>query len=434
MFGHPRGLAVLFFTELWERFSFYGMRAILVLYLVAQTQNGNPGLGWNEYDALTLYGWYTMLVYLMGIPGGIIADRWLSQRKAIMVGGALLCAGHLLMAYINIVAFFVALSLIILGVGLLKPNISTMVGELYPKNDPRRDSGFTIFYMGINIGAFLASLLVGYVGERIGWHYGFMMAGLGMIVGQCVYIWGQKYLGEAGRLTKSKDLKEKVVHPPLTSLEKKRIVVVLISFLIVIVFWGAFEQAGGFLNLYTDQYTNRMLGGFEIPASWFQSLNPFFIVILGPVFVLLWQSLGKKKKDPSAIFKMGLGNVILGLGFALMIGAALECGKENLVKCSMLWITGSYLLQTIGELCLSPVALSFVTKMSPPRAVATMMGLYFAMTGLGDKLAGEIGKVAVTYGALHVFAGIAIFTVVAGLILIALTRSINRLAHDKEVV
>ena len=426
---HPKGLYILFFTEMWERFSYYGMRAILVLYLVSET--GKSGLGWAEADALSLYGWYTMMVYVMSIPGGIIADKFLGQRKSVMVGGFLLCAGHFLMAYTALWAFYAALVLIVLGVGMLKPNISTMVGALYDRDDPRKDAGFTIFYMGINIGAFASALIVGYVGEKVGWHYGFALAGIGMLLGQAVYIYGQKYLGDAGILKKALSTGSKQVIEPLTKIEIDRLVVLMISFLIVIVFWAAFEQAGGLMNLYTDKYIYKDVLGWEVPTSWFQSLNPFFIITLAPLFAFIWVKLARSNKEPSAIFKMGLGTVILGTGFLLMVGASLQRASTG-DKSSLWWVVGAYLLHTLGELCLSPVALSFITKMAPERIASIMMGIYFAATGLASKGAAYLGALAQSLGELAIFSGIAITTMVLGALLMLLSKMLNKLSHYSE--
>jgi dipeptide/tripeptide permease len=286
LFGHPVGLYVLFFTELWERFSYYGMRALLSLYVATSAMAVDPGLGWSTKDAIWLYGWYTMLVYVAAIPGGWIADKYLGQKKTVMYGGFLLCLGHGILAVPTTWAFFTGLILIILGVGGLKPNISTMVGGLYSQDDIRRDSGFTIFYIGINIGAFLSSIVVGLVAYEYGWHYGFGLAGIGMILGQLVFIYGQKYLIHVGNfLGNSSDTTElEALKKPLTKIEKDRVIVLLISFLIVIVFWGAFEQAGGLMNLYTDTKVDREIGlSFisEVPAAVFQSLNAGYIIIFG---------------------------------------------------------------------------------------------------------------------------------------------------------
>ena len=326
MFGHPKGLFILFFTELWERFSFYGMKAILVLYMTAELTSG--GLGWTDEKGLWILGWYGFLVYGMSIPGGIIADSFLGQKKAVMVGGLFLCAGHFLLAYPPVWAFYTALWLIIMGVGMLKPNISTMVGRLYGSNDPRQDAGFTIFYMGINIGAFLAPLTVGYLAHQYGWHYGFALAGIGMFAGQITYLWGQKYLNDGDLVAKkAKDSSlavEQSSRKPISRIEIDRLFVLMISFVAVLFFWAAFEQAGGLMSLYTEKYTNRQVFNWDVPTAWFQSLNPFFIVLLGPLFAWLWIWLGKRKKDPSSIFKMGLGTVVLSIGFLFMVGASIE--------------------------------------------------------------------------------------------------------------
>lgn len=429
LWGHPIGLYVLFFTELWERFSYYGMRAILVLYLVSQTSEG--GLGWTNIEALELYGWYTMLVYLMSVPGGIIADRLLGQKKCVMLGGLLLVAGHSLMAYTEMWAFYGALGLIILGVGFLKPNISTMVGGLYGSKDGRRDAAFTIFYMGINIGAFLSALVVGYVGENIGWHYGFAIAGIGMAAGQAVFMWGQKHLQGVGDLIKAKQTGTENTKQPLTKIEWDRIKVLLISFGIVIVFWAAFEQAGGFLNLYADQLTDRSLMGWEVPASWFQSLNPMFIILFGGIVAATWTYLSRKGKEPSAIMKMALGTFIMGLGFVLMVGASVEREVTEGLS-SMWWLVGAYGLHTLGELALSPIALAYITKISPKRLVASMMGLYFAATGVAMKFAAELGALSETLGDKGVFILISAISIGFALLLMAFVKPINRMAHEDK--
>jgi len=309
LFGHPVGLYVLFFTEMWERFSYYGMRAILVLYLVGATTESNAGLGWTNGEALALYGWYTMLVYVASIPGGWIADKFLGQKKSVLYGGILLVAGHSILAIEEMWAFYSGLGLIIAGVGLLKPNISTMVGGLYKQGDIRRDKGFTIFYIGINIGAFLSSLIVGYVGEVHGWHYGFGLAGIGMALGLLQYVLGQKHLKNVGNfLGASENAEEKeAMKKPLTKIEQDRVIVLFISFLLVIVFWGAFEQAGGLMNIYAKEKTARVLMGWEVPASWFQSLNAKFIIFLGTSVAAYWANRKLKGKVSTSLFKMILG-------------------------------------------------------------------------------------------------------------------------------
>ena len=392
LFGHPIGLYVLFFTEMWERFSYYGMRAILVLYIASSMDDG--GLGWTKANALALYGWYTMLVYVMAIPGGIIADKLIGQRKSVLIGGLILIAGHGILAVEQPWAFYTGLGLIILGVGMLKPNISTMVGGLYPKGDIRRDKGFTIFYIGINVGAFFASLIVGYVGEKIGWHYGFGLAGIGMAIGMMIYYWGQKYLTHVGNFSGvSENPEEKAaMNRPLTSIEKDRVKVLLLSFLIIIVFWGAFEQAGGLLNIYADEKVNRHIFGWEMPASWFQSFNAFFIILFGTTVAGFWANRKLKGKETSTLLKMGIGTIIMGLGFLLMVFASREASSIAYGTAAFWWLVGAYLLHTIGELCASPTALSFITKLAPMKYASIMMGVYFAATGLGNKLAGSIGE------------------------------------------
>ena len=451
LFGHPVGLYVLFFTELWERFSYYGMRAILTLYMLAKVSSDNPGLGWEEGKALATYGWYTMLVYVVSIPGGIIADKILGQKQSVMIGGWLLVAGHGVLSIEQDWAFFSGLGLIVLGVGLLKPNISTMVGGLYKEGDPRRDKGFSIFYIGINVGAAVAAILVGIVAQAYGWHYGFGLAAVGMVLGQLVYVGGQKYLTHVGNPPKKDNAENEAsvsiaeifkqmfstkktlgvlillfaisvllptqtmetevvayiifflflsivvgfmmtVYQDLTGkVEKDRFIVLLLSFLIVIVFWGAFEQAGGLLNIYAEQKTNRTLSsGWEIPAAFFQSLNPLYIILFGIPVAGFWAWMKRKGKEASSIFKMAVGVIIMGLGFVFMVFATME--YENAGESAIYWLVFAYLLHTIGELSASPVALSFITKLAPLRYGALMMGLYFAATGLGNKVAGVVGE------------------------------------------
>ncbi|MBW8051097.1 MAG: peptide MFS transporter [Cytophagales bacterium] len=393
MFGHPKGLFYLFFTELWERFSYYGMRAILVLFIYASIENG--GLGWTKVEALSLYGWYTMLVYLMSIPGGILADRVLGQKKTVMLGGALLCVGHGTLAIHGETAFFIGLTLIVLGVGALKPNISTMVGGLYGQGDIRRDKGFTIFYIGINIGAFLASVIVAIVAEQFGWHVGFGLAGIGMAIGQVFYIYGQKTLKGVGDYVKPERIEGTDTSKPLTPVERDRVKLLLISFLIIIVFWGAFEQAGGLMNIYAHEKIDRNLFGlWEIPAGVFQSVNPLFIMLFGTLVAAFWVKRRLKGKEESSIFKMAIGTIIMGMGFFAMSAASVEASSEPFGKAGIYWLIIAYFLHTIGELCASPVALSFITKLAPLKYASIMMGVYFAATGVGNKIAGWVGEAA----------------------------------------
>lgn len=490
LFGHPIGLYVLFFTEMWERFSYYGMRAILTLYMVARTTDDNAGLGWDDGRALALYGWYTMLVYVASIPGGIIADKILGQKKSVMVGGWLLVAGHGTLSIEQDWAFYVGLLLIILGVGMLKPNISTLVGGLYKVGDERRDKGFSIFYIGINVGAAMAALIVGVVASKWGWHAGFGLAAIGMVFGQLVYLWGQKFIVHVGNKPTKESKKDEnnisiseilkrnftntstliimlffalvsvllplmffeneqyaymafflfltlVIASLITiykdlngKIEKDRYVVLLLSFIIVIVFWGAFEQAGGLMNLYAQNKTDRMLLGIEIPAAVFQFFNPFYILILAVPVANFWLWIKHRGKESSSLFKMANGVIIMGLGFIFMVFASME--YEALGESAMYWLILAYLLHTVGELCASPVVLSFVTKLAPAKYGALMMGVYFASTGLGNKVAGIIGESAEDAGEINVFIGITITCVVFGILVLFLLKPLKRLTHGAE--
>jgi len=434
IFGHPAGLYVLFFTEMWERFSYYGMRAILVLYLVAESTPDtiNPGLNWETGAALSLYGTYTMLVYVASIPGGWIADNILGQKKSVLYGGILLVLGHSILAVEEMWAFYTGLGLIIAGVGMLKPNISSMVGGLYAQGDVRRDKGFIIFYIGINIGAFLSSLIVGYVGETYGWHYGFGLAGIGMTLGLIQYLFGQKYLSQVGDFigdNKSEEGKD-VLKKPLTSIEKDRLVVLFLSFILVIVFWGAFEQAGGLMNIYASEKTDRLFMGWLVPASWFQSLNAMFIIFLGTTVATYWAKRKLKNQLSSSLFKMIIGLIIMGTGFFFMSAAATQYETQG--SSAMYWLVLAYLFHTIGELCISPVALSFITKLAPLKYASLTMGVYFAMTGFGNKLAGILGEASQSMGEFTIFTGIAIFCVVFGCLVLLFRTKLEKLTHGAE--
>ncbi len=432
LFGHPAGLYILFFTEMWERFSYYGMRALFVLFLVAETTSSNAGFGWTNEEALALYGTYTMLVYLASVPGGWVADRLLGQRKTVMLGGALLCIGHGVLAFNSEIAFYIGCLFIILGVGGLKPNISSMVGGLYKPKDERRDIGFYIFYMGINIGGFLAPILCGYIGEKYNWHYGFGLAALGMLLGQGVYFWGQKYLVHVGNKMSVKNEADRVLlERPLTKIEKDRVKVLLISFLLIILFWAAFEQAGGLMNLYASQKTDRnFFGLFEIPASVFQSVNSFFIITLATAVGAFWVRWKKKGKEASSIFKIALGLVIMALGFGFMAAASAQYAQEG--SSAMYWVILAFLFHTVGELCASPVSLSYITKLAPLKYASIIMGLYWAATGLGNKVAGKIGELSQSLGEFEIFLGIAIVWSAIGLLVIAMLKPLKRLSHGAE--
>jgi POT family proton-dependent oligopeptide transporter len=433
LWGHPKGLYILFFTELWERFSYYGMRAILVLYVTAKTTALNPGMGWNNVSALELYGWYTMMVYVMSVPGGLLADRFLGQKKTVLLGGFLLCIGHFILAFDTLWAFYTGIVLIILGVGGLKPNISTMVGGLYKSGDVKRDTAFTIFYIGINIGAFTAPLIVGYVGEEINWHYGFGLAGIGMAIGQIVYMFGQKYLKTVGNFVpaiKENGIRKKV---KLTSIEKDRMLVLILSFIIVIVFWGAYEQAGGLMNLFARDKIDRSIMGFVIPASYFQALPAFYVILFGMPIAYLWTQWRKMGKESSSLFKMGIGTIIMGFGFLLLAKAASNASISIDGKASVYWLFAVYLLHVIGELSISPVALSFITKLAPVKYASLMMGIYFMVTGLGNKLAGMLGEAAQNTSEKTIFISVFIFCVAFGLVLVLFVKKLKKLTHGADI-
>ena len=428
--GHPKGLFVCFATEMWERFSYYGMRALLILYLTKH---------WEFTDATSylIYGAYTSLVYIMPVFGGMLADQILGSKKAVTYGAILLVFGHLGMTVeSNEQIFYLSLALIVSGVGFLKPNISTMVGALYEEGDPRRDSGFTIFYMGINIGAFTATLLCGYLGEQVGWAYGFGAAGIGMLFGLIIFLWGQKYLEGLAEPPSNKYLQKmngisyeswayisgifmvlvswflvqnsQLVGQLLGGFgaifigawllyalfrcapdERDRLIVVGILILFSLIFWALFEQAGSSLNILTDRGVNRVIFGWEVPASMFQSLNAGFIFTIAPLFAMLWIALAKRNMEPSTPIKFSIGIIFVGLGFlALVYGMRSSEGLQT----GVFWIILIYLLHTLGELCLSPVGLSSVTKLSPQRIVGFMMGMWFFASAAGNYVAGLIAR------------------------------------------
>lgn len=426
----PSGVYVLAFTEMWERFAFYSMRALLVLFLV-DSQRG--GMGWDRADALTLYGWYNFIMYLMSIPGGILADKYIGQKNAVRLGGLLIIIGASLLSLAIDWAFFAGLGFMILGVGSLKPNISTMVGGLFEGEDGRRDAAFSIFYMGINLGAMIAGVAAGYVAAIYGWNYGFGLSAIGMIIGQLVFFLGQGTLKSVGNSVKKAAAGTAAkVNVPFTKIEKNRLVLLFISFFIVMVFWGAFEQAGGLLNLYADEFTDRsftLFGGGEIPTAVFQSLNAAFIMIFAIPVAGFWAVMARKFPNLSAVFKMGVGTAILGIGYLFMVGSAIEKDAAETGLSNMGWLFGIYLFATIGELSLSPVALSYITKVAPKRITASIMGIFFAVTGLGNLLAAEIGKLTEAFDEYTIFVGLVVFCVGFGGLLMLLSKPITKLAH-----
>ena len=442
--GHPSGLPTLFFTEMWERFSYYGMRALLILYMTETTMVANPGMGMDVVTASAIYGLYTGLVYLLGLPGGWIADQLWGQRKAIYVGGWFIAAGHFSMAVPYDATFFLGLILIIVGTGLLKPNVSSVVADLYPEGGARRDAGFSIFYMGINVGALAGPLICGWLGQGYNWHWGFSVAGFGMALGLIQFRMGYGPLGDAGRLRSERTAEELrslsrrffggaalllalligfgfliangtipitivdvaegmvwvigsvvVVYFLYLMLlgghdggERKRILVIFWFALLATIFWSGFEQAGSSLNLFAENYTDRTIGGWSYPASWLQSVNALFIVIFAPIFGSLWVWLAHRNANPSIPVKFALGLIMLAAGYLVIAWGAANATPESPVSAS--WLVVMYFLHTVGELALSPVGLSAVTKLAPARRISQMMGLWFVATSLGNVLAGLV--------------------------------------------
>ena len=480
--GHPKGLFVCFATEMWERFSYYGMRALLILYLTKH---------WEFTDATSylIYGAYTSLVYIMPVFGGMLADQILGSKKAVTYGAILLVFGHLGMTVeSNEQIFYLSLALIVSGVGFLKPNISTMVGALYEEGDPRRDSGFTIFYMGINIGAFTATLLCGYLGEQVGWAYGFGAAGIGMLFGLIIFLWGQKYLEGLAEPPSNKYLQKmngisyeswayisgifmvlvtwflvqnsQLVGQLLGGFgaifigawllyalfrcapdERDRLIVVGILILFSLIFWALFEQAGSSLNILTDRGVNRVIFGWEVPASMFQSLNAGFIFTIAPLFAMLWIALAKRNMEPSTPIKFSIGIILVGLGFlALVYGMRSSEGLQT----GVFWIILIYLLHTLGELCLSPVGLSSVTKLSPQRIVGFMMGMWFFASAAGNYVAGLIARATASESSgvsndvfdltqkqsfMDVYTDVGLMAIGCGILLAVLTPILKKLMH-----
>ena len=478
-FGHPRGLSTLFFTEMWERFSYYGMRGLLVLFLVNALENG--GMGLTDGTAAAIYGMYTAGVYLFALPGGWMADRLLGKRQAVFIGGIIIAAGHFSMAVPSSNFFFLGLILIVLGTGLLKPNVSAIVGDLYPDGGARRDAGFSLFYMGINIGALLGPLLVGYLGENISWHLGFSAAGIGMILGLIQYKMGEKYLGSAGLLSEEARGRTGAAWKTffmgigvvgvlaavlfglsstgtlaltlegaaqatgviivslaiiyfVTALlffgldgdEKKRVMLIFILFIGSAMFWSGFEQAGSSMNLFAERLTDRVVFGWEAPASWLQSINPLFIILLAPVAGSLWVRLGDR--DPSIPTKFGIGLALLGIGFLVLAWASVSASDDNRV--TPVWLVMTYFLHTCGELALSPVGLSSVTKLSPPRLVGQMMGIWFMGTALGNLIAGLVAGQFERLPLVQLFGAVGALAIGSGLIFLVLKGPISRLAGD----
>ncbi|MCQ6265979.1 peptide MFS transporter [Fictibacillus sp. WQ 8-8] len=444
---HPPGLYLLFFTEMWERFSYYGMRAILVLYLTKSLISG--GLGMSDSVAMSIYGFFTGAVYFTPMIGGYLTDRFLGKRLAITIGGVTMALGNLvLFANQSKPAFFAGLALLIIGNGFFKPNISTLVGDLYSKNDARKDAAFTIFYMGINIGAFFSPLIVGFLAEdffkttvngveHFGFKFGFLAAAIGMIIGQLLFNFlGNKFLGDIGKKpvgAAQNTVSDNVKKKPLTKVEKNRVKVIVILTFFVIFFMAGFEQAGSSLTLYTDKFIDRTVFGWTVPTSWFQSLNPLFIVIFAPIISILWVKLSKSKRgDLPTPTKMAIGMMLLGAGFAVLVPALIQTGTgdSSAVKANMIFMVLTYFLHTIGELCLQPVGLSMTSKLAPVKLASLMMGVWLAGSGFANILAGQLASTTESLGYFEVFMIIGGVTIFLGLILLSLSKKLVKMAAE----
>ena len=424
--GHPRGLATLFMTEMWERASYYGMRALLMLYMTGSVMQ--PGLGFPVERAAHIYALYTMFVYLAGIPGGFLADRLIGHKRAVLFGGIIIAAGHFTMAIPGIPFFYLGLCLIVIGTGLLKPNVSTIVGTLYTRDDTRRDAGFSLFYMGINLGAFFAPFVTGWLGQKINWHWGFAAAGVGMVFGVIQYVAGQKYLTpaeehETPATVAVESTAEVTESKAFTAQEWGRITAASILTLFALIFWAGFEQAGSSLTLFADRGTRLTILGFTYPSSWFQSVEPLAVIILSPIFAWFWLRLGRR--EPSSPTKFTFGLFFLALSFLLIVPAA-RYFEQHGQRVSPMWLIGLYFLQAVGELCLSPVGLSMVTKLSPARIVGFMMGVWFLATSLGNGVAGWVAGLVGTRPFSEVFMIAFVTAAVVTLILTIMIPIIKR--------
>jgi len=476
-FGHPRALSTLFFTEMWERFSYYGMRALLLLYMTAPLSAG--GLGFDAAQGGAIYGLYTSMVYLATLPGGWIADRLIGPRRAVLYGGMIIAAGHFCMAASALAMFYFGLFLIVIGTGLLKGNVSVIVGKLYAQGDSRRDAGFSIFYMGINLGAFIAPLICGYLGQQVNWHLGFAAAGIGMTLGVIQYMLGSTNLGDAGLLPAPATPAERAKWRRQAQLavgvlvalvvivggggytglvpisatqvadaagvmllvvivgffgwmysssewtpeERKRLYVIGVLFLAAALFWSVFEQAGSTLNLFAERNTFNNVLGFNFPSSWFQSMNSLFLIIFAPIMAWVWIKMAAAGNEPSAPTKFAWGLVFVGLGFLILIPPARMEGQ----LASPMWLTTTYFLHTIGELVLSPVGLSAMTTLAPARIGGLMMGIWFLATSVGNFIGGRVSGLYESFALPSLFGVVAGFAIVAGIVLLALAPSMRKL-------
>ena len=481
---HPKGLYTLFFTEMWERMSYYGMRGILVLFMTATILEG--GLEIDAVSASAIYGIYSACVYLVALIGGWLADRHIGQQKAILYGGIVIMLGHFLLAFTNLQTFYLGLIFVVLGTGLLKPNISAIVGGLYEDDIEKKQSGFTIFYMSINIGSVLGFFICGYLGENVGWHYGFAAAGVGMALGLIQFLLTRKNLGSIGSApsvilnkdTKAKELKIfnflmvgffififlglfgfiKFDPIPVANMltvfilliavsyflylftlgklnieERKKIILIMVLFFGAAFFWSGFDQAGSSFNIFAKEYTDRLVFGWEYPASWLQVLNPILVVILSPFMAYIWFFLGKRMLDPSLPFKFGLGLIFMAIGFLFIASGASIAIQEG--SAGAKWLLLTYLFHTIGELTLSPIGLAAISNLSPKRFVGQMMGIWFLASSLGAIIAGLLSGQA-TYDGLDsmpdLFNKIAILSSVIGLLLILISKPLNDWVFKKQ--
>ena len=479
-FGHPRGLSTLFFTEMWERFSYNGMRALLILFMTAAPAAG--GLGFDTPTAGAVYGLYTSMVYLLTLPGGWIADRWLGQRRSVLYGGMLIASGHFSMAVPMLPMFYLGLVLIVLGTGLLKGNIAVLVGQLYAPNDNRRDAGFSIYYMGINLGAFLAPLVCGYLGQRVNWHLGFAAAGIGMVLGLVQYVLGERHLGSAGARPSTASTPEAAaagrrqaitwslgalvavalfgiavatgavnvaaaqiaewvgwsllagtvvffgwlyLDRSWTPQERGRLYVVGVFFLCAAIFWSVFEQAGSTLNLFADRSTRNEVLGWSFPSSWYQSMNALFIIVFAPMFAWLWITLGRR--EPASPTKFGFGLIGVGVGFLVLVPAALAASSGGQV--TPMWLTVTYLIHTWAELSLSPVGLSSMTKLAPVRIAGLMMGVWYLGASVGNYIAGQLAGFYEQMPLAQLFGAVSILPIAAGILLLVLSPRFTRMMH-----
>lgn len=457
MLGHPKGLFLLFGTEMWERMSYYGMRGIFVLYLVAFAAN----FGWDmayfgidpnaadaeqqfqtalQSNALGILGTYAFFVYVTPVLGGYVADNYWGQRKSIIFGGLFMMLGqfalgtpHHLIEGMEIAFLWGGLIMLIIGNGFFKPNISTMVGDLYEEGDKRRDAAFTIFYMGINLGSILGYMVVGTIGEKINYQYGFLVAGFGMLLGVLLQLaLSKKYLGNVGVEPSAQQMKgnDAASNAPLTPEERDRVKVILIMSFFTIIFWLGFEQAAGSMNLFAKYKTDLVFFGWEMPASWLQSVNPIFVIVLAPIFAAAFFKMGDA--EPNSPKKFALGMFFLGLGFISMVMAALQIGDSETVKAHVIWLVLAYLFHTMGELCLSPIGLSMVTKLAPLKYTSLLMGMWFFFSGVGNYLAAWVGQMVGETGPLQAFSGVAIMAFLAGISLWLLSDKLVDWMHGAE--